>query len=351
MVDANVQIVRSGAAWSLGTKSTEDSVYRAYLAAIADARYYIYIENQFFVTDTRDGCDGGQVKNQIGEAIFQRIMRAHRNHEKFRVYVMMPLLPAFEGEIGTASGVAMQAVSHWNSVSISKGAESLLGRLSRYIEDPSEYISFYGLRSWSKLVNGLTTELIYVHSKLLIIDDMRTIIGSSNINDRSMTGERDSEVCAIITDIEVEPGMMNGLRTQSGRFSGSLRRYLMREHLGQLGNTLHGDGNSLDVSDPVCDQFYDGVWRRIARDNTQVYEKVFGCIPSDTVRNFVDVSLRVKQRNGGEFLEKSDTELAEKQLESVQGHLVEYPHNFLVDQNLTPRTGTKEALVPAFVWQ
>lgn len=33
-----------------------------------------------------------------------------------------------------------------------------------------------------------------MHSKLVIIDDRAALIGSSNINDRSLLGSRDSEV-------------------------------------------------------------------------------------------------------------------------------------------------------------
>lgn len=35
---------------------------------------------------------------------------------------------------------------------------------------------------------------VYVHSKIMIIDDRTTLIGSANINDRSLLGSRDSEV-------------------------------------------------------------------------------------------------------------------------------------------------------------
>lgn len=42
------------------------------------------------------------------------------------------------------------------------------------------------------------TELIYVHSKLLIVDDDIALIGSANINDRSMCGDRDSELAVVI---------------------------------------------------------------------------------------------------------------------------------------------------------
>ena len=57
--------------------------------------------------------------------------------EVFRVYVVMPLLPAFEGEVGTSSGAAIQVVMHWNYMSISRGGKSLLERLAA----ESEYIS------------------------------------------------------------------------------------------------------------------------------------------------------------------------------------------------------------------
>lgn len=35
---------------------------------------------------------------------------------------------------------------------------------------------------------------VYVHSKIMIVDDRATLIGSANINDRSLLGSRDSEV-------------------------------------------------------------------------------------------------------------------------------------------------------------
>lgn len=38
---------------------------------------------------------------------------------------------------------------------------------------------------------------VYVHSKIMIVDDCTTIIGSANINDRSLLGSRDSEVLSL----------------------------------------------------------------------------------------------------------------------------------------------------------
>ena len=45
------------------------------------------------------------------------------------------------------------------------------------------------------------TELIYIHSKLMIVDDKILICGSANINDRSLLGSRDSEVCKLYSSI------------------------------------------------------------------------------------------------------------------------------------------------------
>lgn len=38
--------------------------------------------------------------------------------------------------------------------------------------------------------------MIYVHSKFMLIDDRYLIIGSANLNERSLAGDRDTEICA-----------------------------------------------------------------------------------------------------------------------------------------------------------
>lgn len=117
----------------------------------------------------------------------------------------------------------------------SRGRTAILTRLQEAgIDKPENYISFHSLRNHSYLNNTPITELIYVHSKLLIADDRVVICGSANINDRSMIGKRDSEIAAIIIDEEFEDGRMNGRKYPSGIFAGRLRKYLFKEHLGGL---------------------------------------------------------------------------------------------------------------------
>ncbi len=122
-------------------------------------------------------------------------MEAHRTLKRFKVYVMMPLIPGgYEGQYGKhlyrSSSVSLHTLTANNNRSIS----GLLQRLSDSGVNWPDYIHFFGMRTWSELNGKLITEIVYVHSKLLIVDDRACIIGSANINDRSLSGTRDSEV-------------------------------------------------------------------------------------------------------------------------------------------------------------
>jgi hypothetical protein len=49
------------------------------------------------------------------------------------------------------------------------------------LHQPDEYISFFSLRGWGKFKDGvLTTEMVYIHAKTMIVDDRVAIIGSAN---------------------------------------------------------------------------------------------------------------------------------------------------------------------------
>lgn len=52
------------------------------------------------VTSTEND-DTHIVKNQIGTAIVNRITKAYQDQEKFKVFVLIPLMPAFPAELST----------------------------------------------------------------------------------------------------------------------------------------------------------------------------------------------------------------------------------------------------------
>ncbi|CAF3846719.1 unnamed protein product [Adineta steineri] len=103
--------------------------------------------------------------------------------------------------------------------SIAKGDNSLFKRLETAGIQPNDYISFFGLRQYDILMGVLVTETIFVHSKLMIVDDRMAICGSANINDRSLLGERDSELCVVINDIEEEQCLFNGRSVRVGKIT------------------------------------------------------------------------------------------------------------------------------------
>ncbi len=190
------------------------------------------------------------------------------------------------------------------------------------------------MRTHATLNEKLITELIYVHSKLMIVDDKIAIIGSANINDRSMIGKRDSEVCVIIQDEAFEDGKMNGETFPSGTFAGKLRKNLFKEHLGLI------DSNPLniDINDPICESFYKDTWQRISKENTKIFDEVFKCIPNDAVRTIASL----KKYSEEPPLAKIDPTRAEERLKDIQGFLVNLPLDFLCDENLIPPTTSRE---------
>lgn len=308
------QVLRSVSSWNCGfieSDLVEQSIHEAYIQSITAAEHYIYIENQFFITLEQGNAI---VKNQVGEALFNRIMRAHKQHMVFRVYVVMPLLPGFEGDVGGTTGTALRAITHWNYASISRGKSSIIQRLmAAGVEDPSQYISFHSLRTHSVMPDSNpVTELIYVHSKLMIIDDRVVICGSANINDRSLIGLRDSEIACIFTDEHFKPGRMNGVPFQSGFFAGGLRKYLFREHLG----LIEGDSERIpiDITDPTIDSFWIGQWQRTSLRNTTIYDAVFRCIPTDAVTTLSNMKRYVEEPS----LAKTDPQAALLEIQNLQ---------------------------------
>ena len=63
---------------------------------------------------------------------------------------------------------------------------------------------------------------------MMIVDDRFVIIGSANINDRSMLGMRDSEMAIITEDTHTRKSRMDGQDYEAGWFASGLRQALFR---------------------------------------------------------------------------------------------------------------------------
>lgn len=228
-----VQILRSASMWSLGTPDrTEHSIMNAYVKMIEQSEHFVYIENQFFISTSE--VEGKKIENLIGDALVERISRAARNDEPWRANIVIPLMPGFQNAVDSEGGTSVRLIMQCQYRSICRGEASIFGRLRAQGIEPDDYISFFSLRSWGKIgpTKSLVTEQLYIHAKCMIVDDRVAIIGSANINERSMLGSRDSECAAIVRDTDMIESTMAGEPYLVGRFPHTLRMRLMREHLG-----------------------------------------------------------------------------------------------------------------------
>ncbi|KAF1836290.1 phospholipase D/nuclease [Decorospora gaudefroyi] len=143
------QITRSSAKWSHNLISTERSIQTAYCEVIRNSKHFIYIENQFFITATGD--QQKPIKNQIGAAIVERIVRAARNGEKYRMIIMIPAVPAFAGDLKLDEALGTRAIMEFQYDSINRGGHSIYEEIARAGFNPMEYIRFYNLRSYDRI--------------------------------------------------------------------------------------------------------------------------------------------------------------------------------------------------------
>ncbi|EOI3549582.1 phospholipase D-like domain-containing protein [Cronobacter dublinensis] len=330
----------------------QDDILRSIHLLISKAEHYIYIENQFFVSDfnkssvaenvplspvakninpsisawaTRLLPDDETPQNPVAEWLGDRIKRAILSHMKqaFHLYIMLPVHP--EGRLDDPAVVAQ---IHLTRQSLIFGSHSLLNRIRRSLwvrqqleaqgiprkewwrkaaeleaqcgmafthiplEACNEYVTLLNLRDHAELNGTAVTEQIYVHSKLMIVDDRYVLVGSANINDRSLSGERDSELAVMISDTEHGFTDLDGSGTAVPfrKFARDLRQKAWRKWMGSAA------AECAEVLDkPALKTGWEKI-QEIAKENARVYEKIFEFIPKNYIyqpvdRNYANVSI------------------------------------------------------------
>ena len=325
------ELVRSANHWSLGLAPHECSIHEAYLTLIEQSQHYIYIENQYFISSTA----GAPIVNTIAQALVDRILRAASAGQKFMVFVLLPLLPDATGNIFDSSAFDLRLILNWEHKTISRGHSSVFGQLQRAGVDPQDYIRFYSLRTHEVLNGNPVTEQIYIHCKVMIVDDDVAIVGSANVNDRSMAGSRDSEIAMVIRDLQKVDSQMGGLPWKCGKFTLGLRMALFREFMGD---------EHLDVGDPIGENFL-RVVRDNAWNNTELYREVFGCYPDDGYSTYDNVEKKANEMKSEQGMQRK-REYYQRYSSGFKGILVEFPHKFLSGEDLEGNIFSVENLMP-----
>lgn len=263
----NVQLFRSidaGAAFGfsddtekvakLGLVSGKDntidrSIQNAYIHAIRCAKNFIYIENQYFVGSSF-GWDSSQevgANNLIPMELVRKIASKIEAGERFSVYIVIPLYPE-----GYPSGDAVQAILRWQQKTFQMMYKEIANSLrlkKRTDLHPKDYLSVFCLGNretilpneyaptstpqdlYYKSAQENRRFMIYVHSKMMIVDDEYIIVGSANINERSLNGSRDSEIAMGA----YQPYYLATNSPATGQIHG-FRMALWFEHMGYLDN-------------------------------------------------------------------------------------------------------------------
>ncbi|KAF4398107.1 phospholipase D alpha 4 [Cannabis sativa] len=192
--------------------TVEQSIHEAYVEAIRRADKFIYIENQYFI----GGChlweknrDSG-CTNLIPVEIALKVVNKIRAKERFAVYILIPMWPE-----GVPESESVQDILYWTRETMTM-MYKLIGEAieeSGCSSHPRDYLNFFCLANRESKIAGEYVPpysphrgshywnaqnhrrfMVYVHSKLMIVDDEYILIGSANINQRSMDGERDTEI-------------------------------------------------------------------------------------------------------------------------------------------------------------
>ncbi|BCQ63518.1 hypothetical protein PBOI14_52680 [Pseudomonas sp. Boi14] len=171
-------------------------------------------------------------------------------------------------------------------------------------QDWNQYLTLLNLRTWDTLDGRVVTEQIYVHSKLLIADDRVAIVGSANVNDRSLLGNRDSELAMIVRDSTPVKVALDGQHEQQvSQAINQLRKDLWRKHFA-LSLTKPSSVKPATELEPYLDQpAAKATWQAIqkrANRNEQFYNEEFNFIPQN-ISQLQVIKVDVLQKYGGGF--------------------------------------------------
>ncbi|MED6219049.1 hypothetical protein PIB30_032302 [Stylosanthes scabra] len=192
----------------------DQSIHTAYVKAIRSAQHFIYIENQYFLGSSYHwpSYEKAGANHLIPMELALKISSKIRANERFAVYVVIPMWPE-----GVPTSNAVQEILFWQGQTMAMMykiiADALKDAGVSNIYHPHDYLNFFCLgnrepeasptpspHKESSENRGLGSVkkfkrfMIYVHAKGMIVDDQYVIIGSANINQRSMDGSRDTEI-------------------------------------------------------------------------------------------------------------------------------------------------------------
>ena len=206
----NVQVLRSVNATHDNTiEGIEADCHTAYCATIEASQRFVYIESHLFV-----GTKCGSTANRIPAVLLKRIVSAIEAKQEYAVYIVLPLYP----DGGPKNQINQEILFHQHRTVqfMYNGIAAAIKRMGGSAL-PTDYLNFYtlGKRQVPEgrgFAAGATGDLgkymcsgrmpITVQSQILVADDEVLIIGSSDVNERGMSGQHNAELCVRMSQPE-----------------------------------------------------------------------------------------------------------------------------------------------------
>eukprot|EP00898_Chlorokybus_atmophyticus_P006475 jgi/Chlat1/6829/Chrsp51S06519 len=249
--------VKPPAIWRKKGRGVDNSIHKAYVHQIRRARDFIYIENQYFLgssqfweTPSFIGCSH-LIPAEISNKIVSKINRG----ERFATYINIPMFS--EGFPNSDSVQEILWMQRLTMQAMYKAIARALRNNNRANEHPQDYLNFFCLANREttegspiltdkppaegaeKALSQSRRFMIYIHSKHMIVDDEYAIVGSANINMRSMAAVRDTEIAVGA----FQPHHMGkGQQLGTGAVHG-FRLSLWAEHMGAVEDVFQRPGS------------------------------------------------------------------------------------------------------------
>ena len=153
-------------------------------------------------------------------------------------------------------------------------------------EECFKYVTLLNLRNWDTLPDGSgVTEQVYVHTKLMIVDDLYALLGSANINDRSLLGGRDSELAVLVMDGNTKRADINGKGSQRPvrQFAHELRKSIWKKLFGITSGIRPATELTQAIEQPGSPSSWQLIQQR-AQANAELYEAAFPFVPRSWVK-------------------------------------------------------------------
>ncbi|XP_071728590.1 phospholipase D delta-like [Rutidosis leptorrhynchoides] len=248
----------------------DTSIQKAYVQAIRSANRFIYIENQYFLGSSyawSSNKDTG-ADHLIPMELALKIASKIRANERFSVYVVIPMWPE-----GIPTSAPVQGILFWQGQTMQMMYEIIAQEIKNSnLENshPQDYLNFYclGNRERCKDEDSSVSAshkngrfMIYVHAKGMIVDDEYVILGSANINQRSMAGSRDTEIA--MGAYQPHHTWAQKKMHLNGQVYG-YRMSLWAEHLGKIQDYFKEPESLVCVQN--INQFAEENWERFTSD-------------------------------------------------------------------------------------